>query len=213
MASRRVLRVDWNVRRPSCKSVCCLLAEEGIILPPVVQHSNVEVGRDKQAIMDSEHEHTVALCREGREGNIVYPAPLSLLPPSLPLSPSLLPSLLSPSFPPSLPPSLPLLPSLPSLPPPSLPPSLLPFLNPHIMTVDNLGGMSIPPPPPPQPQLWTSSPGTIPYTSMLNRSPIWNSACPKAAGVLRMCNIHSNWHCESKLDITFILPLAYNNCQ
>jgi len=34
------------------KSVCCLLAGEGIILAPVVQHSNVGVGRDKQAIMN-----------------------------------------------------------------------------------------------------------------------------------------------------------------
>ena len=44
-----------------CKSVCCLLAGEGIILVPVVQHSDVGVGRDKQVIMDSEHEPTVAL--------------------------------------------------------------------------------------------------------------------------------------------------------
>ena len=51
-----------------CKSICCLLAGEGIILATVVQHSDVGVGRDKQAIMDSEHEPTVALCREGRKG-------------------------------------------------------------------------------------------------------------------------------------------------
>ena len=78
--------MDWNVGRPGwfldminylsdllvvnfsdspigipCKSVCCLLAGEGIILVPVVQHSDVGVGRDKQVIMDSEHEPTVAL--------------------------------------------------------------------------------------------------------------------------------------------------------